>query len=99
MTPNVPTGSLTFTYDLEAELSAPTGGVLESITARVEVDPPYASCLIYGRTKDGDTTSVQVTGHQVVDLPFCEPKVWIKYLIGCNTVRIQPMGWRDRRDV
>ena len=86
------------TYDLESTLSAPEGVVLKSIAVTIELEPASAGCLIYGWQKNGDMAFVEVRGERSeIDLPFCQPKVYVKYLLGLKNIRIYTRGWREDR--
>jgi len=86
------------TYDLESTLSAPDGGVLKSIAVTVEIEPASAGCLIYGWQKDGNMGCVEVRGARTeLDLPFCQPKILVKYLLGLKNLKIQTRGFRLER--
>jgi hypothetical protein len=83
-------------YELETELSAPTGGVLSAIMVTVEIEPKDAGCLIYGTLKNGDLGYVEVRGPKAdVELPFSHPKIYVKYVGGLTNLRISTRGWRD----
>lgn len=83
-------------YDLETTLSAPTGGVLQSIAVTVEIEPASAGCLIYGYRPDGDMGCIEVRGARTeIDLPFSGPKIYIKYLLGLKNIKVHTRGWKD----
>ena len=86
----------TFTYDQEATLSAPPGGILAAIMVTVEIEPADAGCLIYGFLADGSMGQVEVRGARTeLELPFAEPKIYVKYLGGLKNLRILTRCWRD----
>lgn len=83
-------------YELQVELSAPTGGILSAIFVTVDIEPKDAGCLIYGTLPDGNIGYVEIRGPKAdVDLPFSHPKVYVKYLRGLTNIRISTRGWRD----
>ncbi|OHE22677.1 MAG: hypothetical protein A2X92_01640 [Syntrophus sp. GWC2_56_31] len=87
----------TFTYDIEKKLTAPEGGVLAGINVIIEIDPPSAGCLIYGEDADGNITYVQVQGaRSEIELPFREPKVFVKYLLGLEHIKIYTAGYTPK---
>ncbi len=83
-------------YELETELSAPTGGVLSAILVTVEIEPKDSGCLIYGTLRDGNIGHIEVRGPKAdVELPFAHPKIYVKYLKGLTNIRISTRGWKD----
>jgi len=85
-------------YELEVELSAPTGGVLSTIMVTVEIEPKDAGCLIYGTMPNGSMGYVEIRGPRAeVDLPFAHPKIYLKYVGGLTNIRISTRGWSDAR--
>jgi hypothetical protein len=84
------------TYDREIELTAPPGGVTKAIIVRVSVTPKDGAFLIYGHTSQDTLTPIRVQGnHDRFELPFTEPKVYIKYLTGLTSLQIETIGYRD----
>lgn len=83
-------------YNLKTTLSAPDGGVLKSITVSVDIEPKDSGCLIYGWLSNGKLDCIEVLGGKTrVELPFCKPEVFVKYLPGLKTITILTHGWRD----
>ena len=61
----------------------------------VTLDPPDAGILIYGWLADGNLGSVEIRrGSSDVDLPFVQPKIYIKYLKGLKHLNIATRGFR-----
>lgn len=83
-------------YDLEADLSAPPGGVLKSILVTVELEPKDAGCLIYGTMADGNMSYVEVRGAKSeIELPFAHPHIYVKYLSELENIKISTRGWKN----
>jgi hypothetical protein len=86
------------TYNIEADLTVPTGIPLRAITVEVNIEPNDASALIYGTTADGNIGYVQVgDGKNKLELPFANPHIWVKYLSGLVTFKLSTLGWREAR--
>jgi hypothetical protein len=86
------------TYELETKLSVPGGVPLNGIAVTVEIEPASAGCIIYGYSKDGNIQPVHVTGAQTeLELPFAQPQIYVKYLLGLKTIKIHTRGWRVDR--
>jgi hypothetical protein len=93
-------GRTQITFDIEGNLRAPTGGVLQSIQVKVTIEPTTAGALIYGKANTGNIAYAQVGGGETtLDLPFVEPHVWIKKLGNPTKLQVHTMGWRDDRSV
>ena len=84
------------TFDQEATLTAPPGGVTTAIIVRVAVTPKDGAFLIYGYTAPDELTPIRVQGSSDrLELPFIEPKVYIKHLLGLKSLQIDTLGFRD----
>jgi hypothetical protein len=85
-------------YDRETTLNAPDGVLLTSISVTVELDPPDSGCLIYGTLRDGNMGCIEVRGaRSEIDLPFANPKIYVKYLKGLSSFQISTRSFRDPR--
>jgi hypothetical protein len=85
-------------YNLETTLTVPPDCPLSAILVTVEIDPAEAGCLIYGRLSNGDLGYIEVRGSKSdVELPFVDPKVYVAYLRGLQSLRISPRGWKEAR--
>jgi hypothetical protein len=86
--------SIQIVYDTELTLSAPDGGVLEGVTALIEIEPKDAACIIYGWLSDGGLQPIQVEGARgELWLPFARPQIFVKHLHGqrpCVYQRLAP---------
>lgn len=82
-------------YSEELTLPAPAGA--DAIIVNVEIEPPTASCVIYGFTKAPKTLQpIRVLGSASrLALPYAEPKIYILHEAGLRTLRITTVGWRD----
>lgn len=86
------------TYNKEASLTVPSGGVLAAILVSVTVEPADAGCLIYGWQPDGKLGCVEVMGSQErVELPFAHPQVFLKYIGALESIQIHTLGWQEDR--
>ena len=84
------------TYDLETKLSVPDGIPLAGIKVVVEIEPPSAGCLIYGWQQNGNLGCIQVTGAKTeIELPFCKPQIYVKYLQALKNLKVSTLGWRE----
>jgi hypothetical protein len=91
-------GESKIAYNDKVKLTAPEGGVLKSIKVRVTVEPKDAGLLIYGHGDAQTMIPVQVGGGTtVLDLPFFQPEILVKHLLGLTSYRIEILGWRDAR--
>jgi len=86
-------------YNEALTLTAPAG--MDAIIVSVDIEPATASCVIYGFTKDGKTLQpVRVLGSAArLELPYGDPKVYVRYEAGLRTLRISTLGWRDAAGV
>jgi len=90
------TGEMQITYDLEVTLTAPPGGILDSIAVKIEFEPKVSGCLIYGKDRDGNFDFVEVHGNQEkLELPFAHPEIYVKYLNDLQHIRVWTLGFRD----
>ena len=79
----------------EMDLIAPTGGVLRSITVEIRIEPPDAGLMIYGTSKTGEFSCVQVVGGTtIIDLPFADPHIWVKKLGNLKKLQVHTLGWQ-----
>jgi hypothetical protein len=86
---------LTFKHDLELELPTPTGGVCAPIV-NIELLPRNSGCLVYGTLSDGNIGCIEVRGSkEKFELPFLEPTIYVKFLLGTTSVKITTVGYRD----
>lgn len=83
-------------YDQDLVLDAPSGGIFDTVRVAIEFDPPTAGCTIFGWDEEGGTTQITVTGSAPsVDLPFCQPQIFVKFLPGLKSVRIRTLDWHE----
>ena len=81
---------------MEANLTAPTGGVLREVLVRVEINPPSGSLLIYGAP--GYDAPVRLDGPIAEgEIPTTEPRVFIQKLNGAEEFKLWTLGYRDAR--
>ena len=87
-----PADDLAFKHDGELLLDTPPGGVCSPII-KIEMTPKGSGCLIYGTQRGGDMGCLEVRGSKDrLNLPFCEPKIFVKYLLGLETIEITTVG-------
>jgi len=80
-------------YNEEITLAAPAG--VDAITVNVEIDPPTASCTIYGYRKGPVFQPIQIVGSASnLVLPFCDPKIYVAHGPTLRSVRITTVGHR-----
>ena len=81
---------------IEADLTAPPGGILKSVKVKIELDPPTGIALIYGAPFYID--HVRVDGPTAeVDIPTSEPKVYIQLVGGAKRVKVWTLGYKENR--
>jgi hypothetical protein len=79
-------------YDLDMILDAPSGGIFDRVRVAIEMEPASAACVIFGWDEDGGTTQIEVTGPTPsIDLPFCQPQIFIKFLAGLTRIDIRTL--------
>lgn len=77
--------------DAEVTLSAPEG--VEAIEVEIRFDPPTSGCIIYGYDAGGDLLPIQIVGSGRYNLPYCHPKIFVRYLPSLLTIEISVAGF------
>jgi hypothetical protein len=80
----------------ELTLTAPSGGVLEKIHVRVEIQPESAGVLIYG-APDYDLPKRFNGPVSEGEIVTTEPKVYFQKINGVEKLKISTLGYVDRR--
>lgn len=84
------------TYNLEATLTAPEG--VDGYFVSIDVSPSTAGFIVYGYNAKGDMQPIEIHGsHEKLELPYCNPKIYVRYLAGLESLKISTLGWRDKR--
>lgn len=84
----------TLTDAQEVNLAAPTGGILESVHVKVEIDPPTGSLLIYGAPTYDSPVKVEGPVSEI-DIPTTEPKIYIQKIGGAEEFKLWTLGYKD----
>ena len=87
---------MTLKDPIEVTLTAPTEGILTSVTIQVEIVPKDGAILIYHAPFYD--TPVRVNGPKsVVELLTPEPKIVVQMVSGATEVTFMTLGYRDDR--
>jgi hypothetical protein len=83
-------------YDLDLVLDAPSGGIFDSVRVAVDLEPAESGCVIFGWDEDGGTRQIEVSGSTPsIDLPFCQPQIFIKFMPGLKGVKVRLLDWHE----
>jgi hypothetical protein len=85
------------TYNLEAHLAVPEDVATDNIKVRVTIEPVGAGVIIYGYDAFGGLQPVQIMNSGVVELPFVNPQIYVRYLDGVSTFQWEVVGWSESR--
>jgi hypothetical protein len=81
-------------YHIVVDLPAPEG--VNSYFVAVKMSPKDGACIVYGYDREGDIQPIEIHGSiEKLELPYCNPKIWIRYLPGLESFEMTLVGWKD----
>jgi len=82
-------------FNSEVDLAAPEP--FSVVRVEFKFVPPTSGCTVYGYDAQGDIQPIQIKGSGEYDLPYCNPKIYVRFDPDMKDIEISTVGWADRR--